>query len=259
MAGGIGAGAEETARLVRRSLESYATTSRPVLARIVELATAVGEMPDLVEALRATAAGVEREIARLESEIGAGAPAAGATGALTHGADALESALQALREKAGEGYGTDVPRALADALDMCADDLRNAGVAVETDLSAVDDGYAWAAPPDFQFLVSNLMSNAARAMKDSAAPRLVIRGESKSGFIVLRFADTGCGIREADRERVFALGETSKEGEGGTGLYVSRKSLERLGGTIELESSEVGKGSTFVVRLRRKTRAASSS
>jgi signal transduction histidine kinase len=258
MAGGIGTGAEETARLARRSLESYAATSRPVLARIAELAAAVGETPELVERLRAGVGRVEQEITRLESELASGPPAPDSARRLAENADALESALQALREKVGEGYGTDVPRALADALDMCAGDLRKAGVEIESDLSAVEDGYAWVAPPDLQFLVSNLVSNAARGMRDSATRRLTVRGESKSGFVVLRFADTGCGIPEADRERIFGLGETSKEGEGGTGLFVSRKSLERLGGAVELEWSEVGKGSTFVVRMRRRTRPASS-
>lgn len=259
MAGGAGAGAGETARLVRRSLESYAATSRPVLARIAELGAAVGDMPDLVDALRSRAAGIEKQIGLLESELASDPPGADAARGLAEKADALETALQALRERAGEGYGTDVPEALASALDLCSEDLRKAGVEVATDLSAVEDGYAWVAPPDFQFIVSNLVSNAVRAMGDCPERRLTIHGETKSGFVALRFTDSGRGVPEADRERLFVLGETSKEGEGGTGLYRSRESLKPLGGTVELERSDVGKGSTFVVRIRRKTRPASPS
>ncbi len=258
MAAGAGTGADVTAQLARRALDSYATASRPVLARIVELAATIGDAPETVDALRSGVDGVEQEIKRLEGELASGVPSSGVAPRLAAKTGALESALQALRGKAGEGYGTDVSAALADSLDMCAQDLRAAGVTVETDLAPVEDGYAWVAPADLQFIVSNLVSNAARAMKDAAVKRLAVRGETKGGFVLLRFTDAGCGIPEGDRDRMFDLGETTKEGEGGTGLYRSREALRPLGGTIELEWSEVGKGSTFVVRMRRKTRPASS-
>jgi C4-dicarboxylate-specific signal transduction histidine kinase len=106
------------------------------------------------------------------------------------------------------------------------------------------------------YVAGNLVSNAVRAMRSSAGRRLEVRGEASGGFVVLRLTDTGCGIAEADRERLFTLGGTTKEGEGGTGLYRSVQLLRSLGGRLDLERSEPGKGSTFVLHLRRKARPA---
>ncbi len=65
-------------------------------------------------------------------------------------------------------------------------------------------------------------------------------------------ADTGAGIPEADRERVFGVFETgSTAGErGGTGLGLALVSalVEARGGTLGV-TSEVGRGSCFTLRV----------
>lgn len=70
----------------------------------------------------------------------------------------------------------------------------------------------------------------------------------------VRFAvrDTGIGVAPEDRERIFELfrqGEHREEEVGlGVGLYVARRTVEMLGGTLELDS-QPGAGSTFVAVL----------
>ena len=71
-----------------------------------------------------------------------------------------------------------------------------------------------------------------------------------SEMVEISIVDTGCGIPEADLQRIFDPFFTSKGvGKGtGLGLSVSHGIVEAHGGTIKVEST-VGKGSAFRVYL----------
>lgn len=64
----------------------------------------------------------------------------------------------------------------------------------------------------------------------------------------IRFKDTGPGIDPATMERIFEPFFTTKPGGTGLGLAVTKKIIERHGGTLIVES-EVGRGTTVIVRL----------
>ncbi len=78
------------------------------------------------------------------------------------------------------------------------------------------------------------------------------QSEPPRGALTLRVRDTGIGIAPDFRERVFepfVQAESSRTSGGtGLGLPICRSIVERLGGTISLES-EPGKGSTFTVSI----------
>jgi len=69
-------------------------------------------------------------------------------------------------------------------------------------------------------------------------------------MVEVSVVDTGCGIAQADLQRIFDPFFTSKEvGKGtGLGLSVSHGIVTAHGGTIKVDS-EVGKGSAFRVYL----------
>jgi two-component system, NtrC family, sensor kinase len=67
--------------------------------------------------------------------------------------------------------------------------------------------------------------------------------------VVISFTDTGAGIPDAIKHKIFnAFFTTKKAGEGsGLGLDIVRKIMDRHEGQITFES-EAGKGTTFFVR-----------
>jgi CheY-like chemotaxis protein len=93
----------------------------------------------------------------------------------------------------------------------------------------------------------NLIVNAVDAMPDGG--RLGISCEAAGALLRLRFADTGTGMTEEIRERIFEPFYTTKEALGtGLGLSVSYGIIERHGGSITV-TSQVGQGTTFTIDL----------
>lgn len=68
-------------------------------------------------------------------------------------------------------------------------------------------------------------------------------------FIEIKVSDTGEGIPPPDLPKIFDLFYTTKRGEGlGFGLWRDRMFIRLIGGDIDVES-ELGKGSTFTIRV----------
>ena len=66
--------------------------------------------------------------------------------------------------------------------------------------------------------------------------------------VVIAVKDTGLGIPEAVKCKLFTPMFTTKSKGQGFGLVVIKRMTEALGGTVSFESQE-GKGTTFTVRL----------
>jgi signal transduction histidine kinase len=93
----------------------------------------------------------------------------------------------------------------------------------------------------------NVILNAIQAMPDGG--RLAIRSETPDrGWAAVSFADTGAGMSVETLLRVFEPLFTTKAKGIGLGLAHSKTLVDGHGGTIEAQS-ELGKGSTFTVRL----------
>ena len=105
---------------------------------------------------------------------------------------------------------------------------------------------------DFSRIFLNLVNNAIRYTPEGGKVTVTAAGENKQ--FELRVSDTGIGIAEEDREKIFSEFYRSEQARNmvhyGTGLGLSlvKKIVEDYGGKIEVES-RVGEGSTFIVRL----------
>jgi len=103
-------------------------------------------------------------------------------------------------------------------------------------------------PDQIEQVFINLILNAAQAVSDGGKLEIATRAEE--GFIVTEFQDNGCGIPEENLGKLFEPLFTTKAKGIGLGLAVSKQIIEAHEGTIEVES-QVGKGTTFKVRLPR--------
>ncbi|MBI5474311.1 MAG: cache domain-containing protein [Ignavibacteriae bacterium] len=94
----------------------------------------------------------------------------------------------------------------------------------------------------------NIILNAAEAMTSGGTLTITSTHSTRDQSIVVTFADSGPGIPEERRERIFDPFYTTKEHGTGLGLSISYGIVEQHGGTISVESC-VGKGSMFTVQL----------
>jgi two-component system NtrC family sensor kinase len=99
-----------------------------------------------------------------------------------------------------------------------------------------------------QQVFSNLTINACEAMPEGGSLRVRSRMSRDGTEIVIAFADTGVGIPKENIPKLFDPFFTTKSFGTGLGLAVSYGIVRQRGGTIEVRS-EVGRGSTFTVRL----------
>jgi signal transduction histidine kinase len=100
----------------------------------------------------------------------------------------------------------------------------------------------------------NLLTNAIKATPSGG--EIVVSCDADRERLRIRVADTGSGIPADKREAIFTpftqLGRSlnNPRGGAGLGLSISRGLAEAMGGSLTVES-EVGRGSTFTLALRR--------
>jgi signal transduction histidine kinase len=112
----------------------------------------------------------------------------------------------------------------------------------------VEPARAYADPLRLRQVVDNLMSNAVKYNRDGGEASIGCTSDGRSTWIVVR--DTGPGIADADRERLFERYFRARNDVEGTGLglSISRDIARAHGGDITVRSSR-GVGSTFIVEL----------
>ena len=94
----------------------------------------------------------------------------------------------------------------------------------------------------------NILSNAIDAIEEKGT--ISISTSKSNGFIQIKIKDSGCGIPEHIRAKIFDPFYTTKDvGEGtGLGLSISHGIIEKHNGSLKV-SSEPDKGSEFTILL----------
>jgi signal transduction histidine kinase len=95
-------------------------------------------------------------------------------------------------------------------------------------------------------IIINLATNSIQAMPDGG--KLTVRAYQKDAKLVITVEDTGIGIPEELKPKMFTPLLTTKAKGQGFGLAVVKRYTEALGGTISFES-QVGKGTKFIINL----------
>jgi PAS domain S-box-containing protein len=107
----------------------------------------------------------------------------------------------------------------------------------------------WGNPTQLEQVFINLFSNARDAMEHRSNRQIIVSAEGVEVMHV-QVKDTGAGMSEEVRSRLFeSFYTTKKRGEGtGLGMAIVRRIIEEHHGTIEVESV-VNEGTTFHLRL----------
>jgi two-component system CheB/CheR fusion protein len=94
--------------------------------------------------------------------------------------------------------------------------------------------------------LTNLVTNAVQAMPKSG--KLTVRSYRQQGDTIIEVKDTGVGIPEEAKAKLFTPLFTTKPKGQGFGLAVVKRVIEVMNGTISVESQK-DKGTTFTIRL----------
>ncbi len=142
----------------------------------------------------------------------------------------------------------DLSEALAQSVIAFNDLIEDKGIALECE---IEEGVRIRSLPSHLDTVwNNLLSNAVKFTPEGG--KICVALKREGGRVVVRVADTGCGMTRETREHIFEKfyqGDTSHSQEGnGLGLALVKKIIDVAGGQITVQS-ELGKGTEFCIVL----------
>ena len=124
---------------------------------------------------------------------------------------------------------------------------------IELDCSIEEDIFVESEENYLEIIWNNLISNAIKFTEKDG--KITINLNKINEIVTFTITDTGCGIDGQTGKHIFDKfyqGDTSHSKEGnGLGLALVKKVIDRLGGEISI-NSEVGVGTTFVVKIKEK-------
>jgi PAS domain S-box-containing protein len=155
--------------------------------------------------------------------------------------DLIESLLELARPPKLEFKMISLSDCLSQVEDLYRDKLEateiNLEISLEESLPEL-----WADREHLVRALSNILVNALEAMPEGG--NLTVTAKELAGGVVLQFIDTGIGMDEATKDRIFNPFFTTKDTGTGLGLAMTHKIIQEHGGHIEVDSV-VGKGTTF--------------
>ncbi len=144
------------------------------------------------------------------------------------------------RERPPRSDPIDLSQMVHSAVDLCSSDAADSGVKLHVRGSGIGQG-------DVELsrqALLNILRNAIQACDvDGSVTLTVAEGR-------VRVTDTGGGVPEEIRERIFEAFVTGRTRGLGLGAAVARRCLRRQGGDVVLDRTEQGVGSSFVLVWR---------
>ena len=102
----------------------------------------------------------------------------------------------------------------------------------------------------FSWTLENLIKNGIDAMKGKGTVSLKFIEESQ--MVCIYISDTGSGIKKDNFKKIFSPGFTSKKRGWGLGLSLAKRIISDYHkGKISIKTSELGKGTTFEIVLKK--------
>ena len=147
-----------------------------------------------------------------------------------------------------EVHAVDVVTVINEVLEMLDTKIREVDVTVTRELP--QECCLQGRKQQLEQVVSNIISNACDAVSDVDERQLVIRVAREGAHVQLSFADTGVGIAENLRARIFDAFFTTKHSTQGTGigLTIASEIVSAHQGRIDISSNQP-QGTVFTVSL----------
>jgi signal transduction histidine kinase len=129
---------------------------------------------------------------------------------------------------------------------------KRAGGKVSFNLNShkLDDIEVKISAPLFDWVIENLLKNALDAMEGKGSIKIDIQDGEQD--VTIDVSDTGKGISKQNVAKVFKPGFTTKKRGWGLGLSLSKRIIEQYHkGSLSVKQSEIGKGTTFRIVLKK--------
>lgn len=160
----------------------------------------------------------------------------------------IEQYLKNFARSAGRGTKTeivDISRLILDCLAVVRGVAAKGGIECSVDLNH-GDARARGSRVGLRQVIVNLLYNSIEAMPEGG--KLAVATASEQGVLKVSIEDTGTGIPEELRTRVFSPFFTTKLEGSGLGLVIAKRIVTGYGGRIALELKE-GAGTRFSIYL----------
>ncbi|NOZ75793.1 MAG: GHKL domain-containing protein [FCB group bacterium] len=232
---------KELIRQLQDRISTFLQTTLPALDKIVNLARTIYEDPDRFNELHQR---LELLRSSLNSLPEGEAPKKSTISTLV----ALKDDLRLLKQSVYRQYSCNVQSVILRLTDSLEPLFREKGILVIRTLETDVQPIGLIPEKDLAPVLDNVIQNAIRALSGTKSRELTLKIYRYSPKLRIDICDTGAGIPESDRDRIF---ETGFSGYGGTGqgLPQAREILAKYGGRIYLKSSQIGVETIFTIEL----------
>ena len=161
----------------------------------------------------------------------------------------VNSLLSLARSRSQTPQSIALKRLIDEVTELMTDSLESNGVKLETRIA--DRLMVVARENELQQVFTNLCTNAIDAMAGRGGELRLLSRKNGDRQVEVVVEDTGPGVPEELREKIFEPFFSTKRDQGGTGLglSISAEILRRNGGELRVEEVAEGEGARFIVRL----------
>lgn len=228
--------------------ESFRRNAWPQLVRIPPAARSAQVAPALVKAyeealLVLRKALLDTEIADLDS------PALD-SGLVLNAMGTLSMVRKRMVEELAAFIRCDPVQVAEEMLQAAAVNATEAGVEIEPLTVRLKPGVrAFVRESDLKVILEDLLVNASRAVSGCSEKRIRLSIDTCGERIFIDLSDTGSGIPDDLKNRIFEPAFSTKERGGGLGLFQAVEILDRYGGRIFVARTAADKGTTMRIEL----------
>ncbi|CAM2068757.1 Histidine kinase domain-containing protein [Sulfidibacter corallicola] len=124
---------------------------------------------------------------------------------------------------------------------------------IEVDVRVHDEGAVQVPKARLLHALTQIIHNAEEAMMNQTGPgkriAIEVQRDREGEDLVVRVSDSGPGVPETLREKIFQFGFSTKSNSHGSGLHHAANTLREIGGELVLEPAGNFGGATFRIRL----------